>query len=209
MNFGTVGKPYWNDKTVVIVGGGPSLNGFDMERLRGRFHVLAVKATIFDIPWCDAGFGLECADLARWWDRLTKLSTPNYWAIPDNWFFRRPLRPSPGMTFLRRRAGTELSRNTGAITSGGSSGFGALNLAVLKGARKIVLLGYDYRPTGHHNDRHYPGRIETPAAKWTEWAGNFDRAAMALKADGVEVLNASPESMITAFPKCTHESIFR
>ena len=54
--YGKIGKPFWDDKPVAVVAGGPSLVDFDFEQLRGA-HVLAVKGSMFDIPWADAGFG--------------------------------------------------------------------------------------------------------------------------------------------------------
>ena len=38
--------------------GGPSLIDFDFEQLRGA-TILAVKGSIFNIPWADAGFGMD------------------------------------------------------------------------------------------------------------------------------------------------------
>ena len=76
--FGKVSKPFWDDKPVAVVSGGPSLADFDFERLRGA-HVLAVKDMILSIPWADAGFGL-----GDWLDELSDVQSRIYWAIRDD-----------------------------------------------------------------------------------------------------------------------------
>ena len=40
--YGKIKQPFWDDKPVAVVGGGPSLSDFDFEQLRGA-HVLAIK----------------------------------------------------------------------------------------------------------------------------------------------------------------------
>ena len=50
--FGAVGPPWW-DGTVYLVGGGPSLRGFDFKRLAslGGF-IVGVNQAMFDAPCC-------------------------------------------------------------------------------------------------------------------------------------------------------------
>jgi hypothetical protein len=161
---------------------------------------------MFDIPWADAGFTLDRRAMREWWPRLLQLRYPQYYAIPDNRLhnFARP--PNQLMHFLRRVQGTGLTRSPSHITAAGTSGFGALHLAYLKGAKKIVLFGFDYGPGHqgwHHNEGHYGFRQEQDRVKWRGWAENFDNTLTVLAASGVEVINASPGSTISAFPKCT------
>jgi len=47
---------------------------------------------------------------------------------------------------------SNLSDDPGAICSGGSSGFGAVNLAWLKRSRRMILLGFDYDTEKGHAD---------------------------------------------------------
>lgn len=226
IQYGSVGPPWWDDRPVAIIGGGTSLKGFDINKLNGPWHVLAVNGSIFDCPWADAGFSLDRPGVRRWWDAFRKVEMPLYFAVDRNreWIDKL-VEPAPASaTFLRRDPGAALSNDLGAIYSGSSSGFGALaGLARLKRARQIVLFGFDYHPgTGlgpkvryprnrglyrhvgewHHNEQHYPPQRRLTKL-WAEWATRFDAIADDLAADGVEVINASPTSRITAFPKCT------
>lgn len=205
VHLGQAGGQRFSERPVAIVGGGPSLKGFDFERLRNRFTVLAVNASILDIPFADAGFTIDRRAARNWWPRLRTIRSPLYFAVPDNWLVNFDGPPTGNMTFLRRVQGTALTRDTRLISAGGTSGFGALHLAFLNGARRVTLFGFDYRPSKagewHHNERHYNFVNHQIVSTWEQWARNFDDAAPVLKAAGVEVINASPGSAITAFPR--------
>jgi hypothetical protein len=205
VSLGTVGARDWGDRPVAIVGGGPSLSGFKFERLKGRFTVLALNASIFDLPWADCGFTIDRRAARNWWPRLVSETTmPLVFAIPDQHLTNFSASPTPRMSFVRRVQRSTLSTSPYDIAAGGTSGFGALNLAFLRGARRIVLLGFDYQPSPlgawHHNEQHYFPHIQR-AADWQQWAQNFETAAPMLRAAGVKVLNASERSAITAFPR--------
>lgn len=203
----SVGQPHWSRKPVAIVGGGPSLRGFDFNRLRDKFTVLAVNASMFDIDFADAGFSLDRRAIREWWPRLRGLRFPQFYAIPDQRIHGVTSPPTQWMYFLRRRQGTEFTPDANMISAGGTSGFGALHLAYLKGARKIVLFGFDYgagrNQVWHHNEDHYNFRQEQDNELWAQWARNFDHPAALLRQRGIEVINASEVSAITAFPKCS------
>lgn len=96
----------------------------------------------------------------------------------------------------------------GTIGGGGNSGFQALNLAAQLGATRMVLVGFDMNS---QSGVHWYGRNNWPMAnnpdapQMTRWARAFDAAAPILAARGVEVVNASPHSALTAFPKMSTE----
>jgi hypothetical protein len=206
VRFTRVCDPYWNEKPVAIVGGGPSLQGFDFERLRDRFHVLAVNGSILDLPWADAGFSLDQLAIRNWWPRFCSLDMPLHFAVPLPWLKGVDQRPTPNMSFYWRAQRNTFQRYHGQIACGGTSGFGALNLAWLKRARKIILLGFDYGARNgawHHNEHQYHFSYRQVDAKWQQWAWNFHKAAARLQTDGVQVINASPHSRIEAFPRMT------
>ena len=208
--LGSAGAQDWGQRPVAIVGGGPSLRGFDLGRLQGRFTVLAVNASIFDCPFADAGFSIDRRAARNWWPRLvSEVSMPLTFAVPDPWLVNFSGPPRPGMKFVRRMSGTAITSLPTLISAGGTSGFGALHFAFLRGARRIVLFGYDYAPSDaglwHHNQHHYDFPHHQLAADWAQWARNFEAAAPVLREAGVEVINASPRSAITAFPRVSLE----
>lgn len=208
INFGKVAPVDWGNKPVAIVGGGSSLKDFDFQRLRLQYTVLAVNASMLDLPWADAGFSLDRRAMRDWWPKLRQLTIPQYYAVPDLKLKNFNGSATTYMTFVRRIFSSEFSQVPRYICSGGTSGYGALQLAYLKGAKDITLFGFDYGAINeewHHNEGHYKFYEAQDDKKWEQWAKNFDRAAIVLEEQGVKVMNASPKSRITAFPKISIE----
>ena len=192
--YGKVEPPHWG--TVAIVGGGPSIIDFDFERLRGA-TVLAVKGSIFSIPWADAGFGHDLARYNEWRDRLAALPCRVYWAVHEDQLHRA--HPAENVTFLRRRDGGGFGSDEGAVYDGGTSGFGAFQIALHKRAKRIVLFGFDY--DGSNEDVATDKRAAQHAANWKKWAEHFRAFVPHLRDSGVSVVNACPHSAITCFQK--------
>lgn len=193
----------WSE--AILVGGGPSLTGFDWERLRGR-TLVAINDAMVHLPWATAMFSADSTWAENRRKEMTAFAGEKYLAIA------RPLYdpPIPGMTYLVRGRTPGLSFNSHTVNIHGSSGFGALNLAVLHGAKTIFLLGFDYRSHGYHWYENYPWQPPSLPADngiFEQWADYFDLAAEQLKKAGVEVYNACPESLIKSFPTVTLEEV--
>lgn len=96
-----------------------------------------------------------------------------------------------------------LFMQAGVLGWGGNSGFHALNLAVQFAVRKIILVGYDMRLDRglHWHGKHAP-QLNNPLPRNVErWRRAVDSTAPALAALGIEVINASPVSLLENFPK--------
>lgn len=111
------------------------------------------------------------------------------------------------MHLLRNRNfphnGTGLSLDSEYLVTGSNSGYQALNLAVLAGASKIILIGYDGNTPKRGEKTHWFGdhpRRE-PDAVFSLYVRSFREGAAAIKAAGVRVINCSPGSAIDAFEK--------
>lgn len=85
---------------------------------------------------------------------------------------------------------------------GGNSGFQALNLAVQFGAKRIILVGFDMRLDHgvHWHGPHGKGLNNPRDPLFASWRDALNGAAPTLAALGVEVLNASAISALTAYP---------
>lgn len=94
-----------------------------------------------------------------------------------------------------------LSRRPTHLAHGGNSGYQAVNLAALAGAERIVLLGFDMTHRGSRGNWHDQHRVKTPRRYVEQWIPRFRELAAELKRDGVEVLNASEETALDAFPR--------
>jgi hypothetical protein len=200
-SFASIGPPWWDDRPVAIVGNGPSLKGFDVERLR-PFHVLAVKGAMFNIPFAKAGFGLDIPRYHEWREILGTLSYPVFWATVQVKFLGE-LPHAKNLQVIRRVDISDLSDDPSAICSGGTSGFGAVNLAWLKRGRRMLLLGFDYNADqgGYTDRRAYVEQRPQDQDRWIAWAKNFNKLKRRTDALGLTIVNASPTSRITAFPR--------
>lgn len=205
MNFGEVAAPWWDDRPTFIIGGGPSLRGIDLSRLRERGWVLGVNRAAETVP-VDATFSLD----TQWIDERRAMLGD--WAGRHEVYLAVLPRSSrfgiPGVIYLERKDGAGLSKDRGAIINGLNSGYGALNVAVLKRAREIVLLGFDMQPgpgATHWHDG-YPWRDRRKEANYPKWASLFARAVQDIP-EGVTVRNANPRSAVRCFPFTTYDAV--
>ncbi len=90
---------------------------------------------------------------------------------------------------------------------GANSGYQAVNLAYLFGAKKIILLGFDMKcgeggKTHWHGD--HPG-VLNQVLPLREFLKNFPVLAKDLAAEGVEVVNATRDTALECFRKVNLE----
>lgn len=86
------------------------------------------------------------------------------------------------------------------FTSFGNSGAGAINMAALAGAKKIILLGYDCQHTDgqrHWHGNHPKGLGNADVVD--KWPAQFERLAESL--NNVEVVNCSRQTALDVFPR--------
>ena len=222
--------PLWRDLTVAILGGGPSLTAAQFEavgaaRAADRLRAIAVNDSYLLAPWADIHYaadakwhawhtagvdkpalGLAAAEVKARWQAFPGLRCTIAWGdeyphgVPheiDRDARVHILRPLHGSVH-----GVGLSRDAGALVTGRNSGFQALNLAVLAGARRILLLGFDGAPAAD-GSTHWHGGHKSPSGP--SIYKHFRAAMTAVEGDlaaiGVEVLNCSPGSAINSFPK--------
>lgn len=215
IEMGEVGPPWFDEMPVAVIGGGMSLKGFDLNRLRGLCHVIAVKSSIFELPWADCGVGIDFPRLREWCHALEAVTMPVYWAVmPHLWQDaqrrEQKLKKPNCMTFLDKQDGFRISTDPKVMYVGGTSGFAGLALAVLKRAKRfpIYLFGFDYggNAGGYHwAPQHYRHKRIQEQTYWDNWARSYSLVASTLKAMDIKVINASPESKITCFEKVTIE----
>ena len=199
--FGAVAPPWWSDRPVFLLGGGASLRGFDFARLRGRGIAVGINQAMFDADVA-AGISIDHPFVRNREGALCTFAARRelYLAVGERW--RDAGLPAIAGAVYLRGIDLGVSLQADCVATGGTSGHAALNLAVLKRARRIVLLGYDYGPIGeqHHYHDAYPWH--RPAEQsWRAWAKRFEPAAAALATLGIAVVNASPHSRLACFPR--------
>lgn len=118
-------------------------------------------------------------------------------------------RAFPDIRLVRcdRRSEKLIVDRPGTVGWGGNSGFHALNLAVQFGARKIILVGFDmHLQAGHHWHGKHPQGLNNPTDRNVgRWRRTFDAAAPQLETLGAAVVNTSPISALSNYPKMSLE----
>jgi hypothetical protein len=139
---------------------------------------------------------------------LSTLKLPVYLAITGRLQSPPAISNAIFLERIRSRV-TRLSTDPTKIECGRNSGFGALNLAFHFGAKLIYLFGFDYQPNSYYCPERYAHKAKESGDHWPTWAKQFDCVKDQLEQAGVSVINASPNSSITAFPKVTIEQALR
>ena len=189
----------WNDKPVVLVGGGPSLRGFAFNQLLAfDAWLVGVNDSIFCLPRCDCGVSVDRVFVEQRRERLAEKIAGGMEMI----IATGPIERNLDATYMPRRLSNKLSDKPDELVTCGTSGYGALNVAYLKRAKRILLLGYDYSADGSHHHADYPWHKPPKRADcWSFWAKFYDSTRAQLDAAEIDVFNASPKSTIKAFQK--------
>lgn len=192
----------WSGETVVCLASGPSLTQADVDRCRGK-HVIAVNdavrlAAFADVLYSSAG---------EWWHR--HLGMPEFRGMkfavePKRMAGRIRIRTEytrwPDIQVLRHSGHTGLSLEPDALRTGHNSGYAAVNLAVLFGARTVILLGYDMGfSKGQKHFFKESGQVQP--SPYETFIRAFATMVEPLKQAGVEVVNCSRISKLECFPK--------
>lgn len=207
----------WDGATVVVIGGGLSLTLEQVALVRaahkaGKVRCIAVNDAYL---WAEFADVLYAAD-SQWWAwQEAGLPKPllgmSGYQVRDRFHAFAGERCSiersgnnitdEAVHILRNRRAQEqrLSLEPGELATapGKNSGFQAINLAVLAGAKRIPLLGIDGRPGHFHGGHPRP----TPEHFYDAMRRAFSAAEKAFLDAGVSVVNCSPGSAVDSFPK--------
>lgn len=189
--------PDFTKRAIAIIGGGSSLRGFDFTALPAGS--IAINRALEFVPQA------ECL----WWNDA------QFWR--DNRAAIMAHRARFKLALWEQYAGGELpdpiiriaasgvdgfDPTPGYVRHGRNSGYSAVHFAASAGARLIVLFGFDM--AGDHFHSGYD--IRPPADRFDSiWLPEFPGLARALAARGVQVLNASLESALKVWPRCSPE----
>jgi hypothetical protein len=190
----------WPGETVAIFGGGPSITQEQVNACRG-LHSIAVNDAYLLAPWAEI---LYFAD-ERWWRWHKDLENFRAFqglkvSIEQGKFTVE----SPDVRILKNLSDGErnvLSEDPTGIATGRASGYQAINIAYLAGAKRIILLGFDCKFDGDRTNWHQNHKVKTPRAWLHEMPRYFTKLADALEARGVDVVNCSPGTALNCFRK--------
>lgn len=191
--------PRWTGETVVVAATGPSLTA-DVAAACYRARVLAVNDAWRLLPWAEVLYSCDAA----WWK--VHNGCPDF--AGERWTSHSPqlnnkaadeALPGYRLNIIAGKSGDTFSGDPACLHYGNNSGFQGIGLAILFGARRIVLVGFDMRVGDR---RHFFGSHPPPLRNSLDYElliPSFAHAAKHLPA-GVEILNATPGSALTCFP---------
>jgi len=199
----SVPRDLFAGRTVAVFASGPSLTKADCESCRDAgFATIAVNDAFKFAPWADM---LHACD-AKWWlfHAQEALNFEGVKVTLDDSL------PFAAVNCLEWREGdgpsgvtTGYSDNPALIRTGGNSGYQAIHIAALGGAKRIIMLGFDMRAISGKS--HFFGDHPLPLRNENDcWAKVFVPAfrtlAPELQSRGVEVINCTMGSAVDAFP---------
>lgn len=188
----------WSGRRCFIVGGGPSLKGFDWSQLDGELTIAVNRSFEYFDPTI-----LFSADNRFWrymWNgELGEQSTSLF-----EKFIGIKVGASTTLMFPESVKTVNVSGEFGrtfkdGIKIGGNSGYAALNLAVCLGANPIYLLGFDMHTTHRQEWFHdgYPDNNDP--VSYRSFQKTLQKIAPKLADWGIQVINLNPDSALKCF----------
>lgn len=186
-----------------MLASGPSLSAEDVEYVRGKAKVIAINASYALAPWADVLYVAD-ANPFKW-----------YWEHGPKGYERIAMRDFRGLKFSltsksARWAGVQvlkhgreegLSLDPTRLCLGMNSGYQAINLAVLLGAARILLLGYDMGVAKDGREYWHEQHPHKKRSPYKSFQRLFPSIVAPLKKAGVEAINCSRETALTCFPR--------
>jgi len=192
----------YKGKDVFILGSGPSVKRFSLHRLKEQIVIGCNNAYLFGTDIVDV---LIFGDV-DWWNfhkdkpALRGFQNP---IITNN----EKLRNEPGITWAPRQAE---GFHKYAIGWNGNTGSAAINLALLLGAARIFLIGFDMQLTDGRSNWHRNDIDDVTPGHYERYLGCMKQSLSQLYKNWpqVEITNLNPNSAMDLFPKATWEEAF-
>jgi hypothetical protein len=203
----------WADQQCFILGGGPSLEGFDFESLRGKGRIIAINRAYENAPFADILYFMD--NKFYQWVHKGELSPGclEAWnSFPGYKVFLNIMgREFDDVYSIRSlgRVGLSNSIRKG-LYHGNNSGVGAIGLAYCLKADPIYLLGIDCRIDERRKKSHYHSGYAkqfTPASAFQSFKGDFERLNRFLRQTTTSVINLNPHSALKCFPFSTIDEV--
>lgn len=177
--------------TAICIASGPSLTPDDVAYCQGKGVVYAIKENYHLAPWADV---LYAGD-TDWWDPYGRAEFAG-----ERWTVSSEASLKYGLNWIGGDSLLTWSNDPAVVATGGHSGFQAINLAVLQGAERVILLGYDL---GFENgkDKHWWDKAHPRASRKSDYRLWLELLAKAAPLIPVPVINCSRQSAITCFPR--------
>lgn len=205
----------WNNEAF-IVGGGPSLIGFDWGNLEGKF-IIAINRAYEVLPDAQIVYFTD----NDYWERHKVEMKKHKGMLCRGRIARRPDIVDPDVTeFQLQPQPSGWSDQYGELYHGSNSTYACIQLAAQLGFNKIRLLGIDMKHNGVYNRGkknnlgvthwHNGHRRTDPSTAYKMFMGHYSKMVPLAKQRGVEIINinTSDKTALTHFPVKSPEEVF-
>lgn len=189
----------WKGRRCFVLGGGPSLKGLDMSRLRGELTLGTNMAFLLG-PTANLVVDLRMMESLAADPRWSAYKGLKVWIKPDT---PSPLSPPDTAVVPCSQDNGRLvwSRSLrDGVYTGTNTGIAAVNLAEILGADPIYLLGFDFHPhEGRSANWHteYLPDWRTDGSAYGQFLADFNAMAPGIRA---RIVNLNPHSALRCFP---------
>lgn len=206
----------WKDEDVYIIGGGDSLKMFDWDLIRGRKTIGCNSAYIL---------GVEIVKIVifgdfMWWKNIGERGgtfkgkvvpgTSSYGGLVVGCCPRLHDDPCPWLLKMDRHDRQGLDKTK--LGFNGNTGSLAISLALILGARRVLLLGFDMKMGPNNNPNWHDVRYEAANAQsYPHFCRELKYVArdLPLLYPGVEIWNVTDDSNLECFPKVAIKEHFK
>ena len=196
-------QPGWAERTAFVVASGPSLTAEDCALLREHrakdsSRVISVSnAWKLCAPWADAYYAADRRYWMSYFDPMRKAGIP----LSRMWTQCSSTVDQCGVR--RVRAVNKPGLGDGVLYTNSNSGAMGIGLAVLFGAKRIVLLGMDMQ-LGPNGLKHFDGNHPAPLVQsmcFEDWRNRLKVLSQDASKRGITILNASRATALTCFKR--------
>jgi hypothetical protein len=198
----------WAGQDAYVIGGGTSLRSLDWGLLRGRNTVGCNSAFIL---------GAEVVKICvfgdrAWWEKIGKVQAASYGGVMVGCTDPELHDETPWLNTILRHYPSGLGEKD-RLGFNGNTGSLALNLALIKGARRVFLLGFDMKLGGEEGKEANWHRVryqQAYASVYRRFLDGFNKVKrdLLVKFPTREVYNVTDDSDLNVFPKVSPRDHF-
>ena len=190
-------KPVWKDQDVFLIGGGTSLESFDWDQLKDELVIGCNDAFKLGYDVCDIClFG----DGLKWFTEFKDQLVEYKGTVITNSIHLKDSRLD-WLWYIERDA---IGVSKDKLGWNFSTGACAVALAILLGAKRIFLLGYDMQLSKKGKSNWHPNYIDSPNPdSYGRFAKGFGslKVSMTKECPDVEVINVTDDSRLDFYQK--------
>lgn len=182
----------WNGDCYII-GGGPSINLLDINKLKNK-RVIGINNAYKIAPFIDILYFMDCS-----WYKWHKENLINFKGIKVTTCHECV--NVKGIKFLKTGKKNAFDIRPEYLSRGNNSGVGGASVAIKLGAKRIFLLGFDMHfPRGESNFHKDHKKVVAEERYTNEFLKSFSEFKKNLDEMNVEIINATPGSHLKLFP---------